>query len=386
MSGVWSSEAQAAPAKTQQIAAGFTKARTLYRQGKYQEAIRAFDEVKDLKYHPILDYGIASCYSALRDYNKGIYYLKKYIKNHPKHQMSPKHPSVADVQIKIGSWKKLAASAGTTPGSDPTPAPGTGTSGGNGTTTPPDPGGGTGTPGHVAGDPLPGPDPYAVPPPPGGGSTGGVYGGGGGAPPPPHGIHRRRGPARRALVLSVDFGAAAFAATGSNGQMSDTSTGGGVYVTALWRFIPYLALGLHGGASIVGADTAGYDYQPLIWAVGMVEARGYIPIRRLDIWASFGVGYASITQNYTDFNGYDSSFSLSGPAVAVGLGLDYFFSRIFSLGVVGRIYKMVPTNACYNNASVDVCGEVYSEDKAGFSWYFGLAATYHFPLSFGRRN
>ena len=40
-----STEAVAAPSKTKQIAAAFKKARTLYRQGKYQEAIRAFDEI-----------------------------------------------------------------------------------------------------------------------------------------------------------------------------------------------------------------------------------------------------------------------------------------------------------------------------------------------------
>jgi len=387
MSSVWTSAAEAAPSKTKQIAAAFKKARTLYRQGKYQDAIRAFDEVKDLRYHPILDYGIANCYSALRDYNKGIYYLEKYIKNHAKHKMSPKHPSVADVQAKIGSWKKLAASAGTTPGTDPTPAPGTGTSGGTGAPPPPGGTGGTGTPGHVAGDPLPGPDPYAVPPPPGGGRTGGVYGrGGAGTPPPPPGIRRRLGPARRSLILSVDFGAAAFAAT-SGSQMSDASTGGGVYFTALWRFIPYLALGVHGGASFMGADAVGYDYNPLIWAVGVVEARAFVPISRLDIWASAGVGYASISQNYYDISSdFDSSYSFSGPALSVAVGMDYFFSRIFSLGIVGRIYKMWPTKACVSNVMVDDCGAVADDTNTGVSWYLGLAATYHFPLAFGRRR
>ncbi len=391
ISSAWSSEATAAPAKTKQIAAAFKKARTLYRQGKYQEAIRAFDEVKDLRYHPILDYGIANCYAALRDYNKGIYYLEKYKKNHSKHKMSPKHPSVADVNAKIASWKKLAASAGTTTGTDPTPS-GTGTSGGTGTPPPPPTGtggGAAGQPGHVAGDPLPGPDPYAVPPPPGGGSTGGVYGGGGGAgaPPPPHGIRRRR-PARRSLILSLDFGAAAFAAVSGNGNlMGDSSTGGGVYVTALWRFIPYLAVGVHGGASVMGADADAYDYNPLIWAVGVLEARGFIPLGKLDIWASLGFGYASISQTYYDnMNGYDSSFSFSGPALAVGVGVDYFFSRIFSLGVLGRIYKMFPTKACVNNWAGDFCGDVADGTNTGVSWYLGLAATYHFPLRFGRKR
>ncbi len=384
---VWSQEATAAPSKTQQIAAAFKRARKLYRQGKYQEAIRAFDEVKDLKYHPILDYGIANCWAALRDYNKGIYYLQKYIKNHSKHKMSPKHPTVADVRVKIQSWKRLAASVGTTGGTDPTPT-GSGTSGTpgspGGTASPPGPGGVTTAPGHIAGDPLPGPDPYAVPPPPGGGSTGAVYGGGG-APPPPHAIRARRGPARRTLVLSFDAGAAAFAGTRGD-YMTDAKTGGGLYVTALWRFIPYLAVGLHGGASVVGSDSNEYNYNPLIWAVGVVEARGYIPIRRLDIWGSMGIGYASISQSYVDVDGYDSSYSFSGPALSVAAGLDYFFSRIFSLGFVGRIYKMFPTKACVDNALTNVCGKVAEGDNTGVSWYVGMAATYHFPLRFGRRR
>jgi hypothetical protein len=224
-----------------------------------------------------------------------------------------------------------------------------------------------------------------VPPPPGGGSTGGVYGSGGGGAPPPYGVRRQLGPARRSLVLSVDFGASAFAATRNN-QMSDASTGGGVYFTALWRIIPYFAVGVHGGASVMGADNVSYDYNPLIWAVGVLEARGYIPIGRLDIWGSLGIGYASISQKFYDnINYYDSSYSYSGPAISVALGLDYFFSRIFSLGVVGRIYKMVPTKACVSNYAVDVCGDVSSGDNVGISWYIGLAATYHFPLAFGRK-
>ncbi len=381
LSSAWSSAAEAAPAKTKQIAAAFKKARTLYRQGKYQEAIRAFDEVKDLKYHPILDYGIANCYSALRDYNKGIYYLEKYIKNHSKHSMSPKHPSVADVRTKIGSWKQLAASAGTTPGGDPRPVPGSGTSGG---TVPPPPGGttpGAGTPGAMAGDPLPGPDPYAVPPPPGGGTTGGVYGGGGGgAPPPPQGIKSRGGPHRRSLILSVDFGPSAFAS--ADGYVSDTATGFGGYFTALWRIFPFFAIGVHGGVSVVGSNADYYDSGALLWAVGVVEARGFIPLGRLDVWGSFGVGYGSISQNYTDMSGYDTNLSISGPAISAGMGVDYFFSRIFSMGVLGRIYKLVPTSYCDG----DICGDIPAGENTGIAWYVGVSGTYHFPLSFRRRS
>lgn len=382
LSTAWSQEAAAAPSKTQQIAAAFKKARTLYRQGKYQEAIRAFDEVKDLKYHPILDYGIANCYAALRQYNKGIYYLEKYIKNRAKHKMSPKHPTVVDVRAKIGSWKKLAASAGTTPGTDPT-ATGTGTSGGG--TTPPPPGGnGTGTPGHVAGDPLPGPDPYAVPPPPGGGSTGGVYGAGGGGAPPPPGVHRRSAPARRSLILSVDLGAAAYASGDADAGTSHSDTGFGIFGTAMWRIFPFLGIGVHGGVTAVGSQ---YDnYNALVFGVGVVEARGIIPIRRIDIWGSFGVGYGALSQRYTDLSGYDSNYSIGGPAIAAGVGLDWFLSNTFSLGVVGRLYKMFPTRYCVNDSAEDDCYDLPDNQSPGFAWYAGLAATYHFPLRFGRKR
>ena len=68
------------------------------------------------------------------------------------------------------------------------------------------------------------------------------------------------------------------------------------------------------------------------------------------------------------------------------MGLDYFFSRIFSLGVVGRIYKMFPRELCGDTYNSNACIDLPEDSDPGFSWYFGLAATYHFPLRFGRRN
>ncbi|MFH2010668.1 MAG: tetratricopeptide repeat protein [bacterium] len=368
-------ELSAAPdQKTAQIGAAFKKARTLYRQGKYQEAIRAFDEVKDLRYHPILDYGIANCYASLRDYNKAIYYLEKYNRNYPKHKMSPKHPTVADVNEKIKSFRKLGASGGGTPAPGPGADPAHGTS---------DPGGTAGTPTHVtpgegapggsAGDPMPGPDPYAVPPPPGGGATGGVYGtGGGGAPPPPYGVRKSHGPARRSIVLTVDLGASAFASGSQNFDSADT--GGGAYLSAQWRFIPWLALGLHGGFSVVGYNSDYGSGNPFVWAVGGLEVRGYIPIKRLDIWGGLGLGYGQVSWSDSLY-----TYSVAGPALFVGLGLDWFITNRFSIGIVGRIYKMFPNKAC-------VDGSCYGYDNLnpGVSWYAGLAVTWHFPV--GRRR
>ena len=188
-------------------------------------------------------------------------------------------------------------------------------------------------------------------------------------------------PHRRALILSVDFGASAFAAH-SGAYMEDSRTGGGIYGTALWRFIPYLAVGVHGGVSVLGADDTYYDYSPLVWAVGVVEARGYLPLGRLDIWGSLGIGYAAISQQFDN-----GSVSVAGPALSIAVGMDYFFSRIFSLGVVGRIYRMFPTKYCAEVGGIESCNDISDVDSdTGIAWYFGLAATYHFPLSFGRRS
>jgi hypothetical protein len=167
--------------------------------------------------------------------------------------------------------------------------------------------------------------------------------------------------------------------------MEDAATGFGGYFTALWRIFPYLAVGVHGGVSVVGSS-GDYDYDPLVWAVGVLEARGFIPLGRLDIWGSLGVGYGSISQTYIDWNGYDSRYSFAGPAISVAMGLDYFFSRIFSMGVVGRIYKLFPTKACVEDSSVDMCGDVAEGTNTGIAWYVGVAGTYHFPLSFKRRS
>ena len=366
--GASAQSAQAAPdEKAAQVAKAYDNARQLYRQGKYEAAIKAFDEVKDLKYHPILDYGIANCYEGLRDFTKAVYYLKKYIRNHPSHSMSPKHPSVADVEEKIKVLEQRATSGG---GAAPPVAGGTPTHG-----TPAS--GGGADPAGMPGDPVPGPDPYAVPPPPGGGSTGAVYGGGG-APPPGHGVHHvAAGPTRRSLIVSLDFGAASFAGGGASSWVA--STGGGVYATVLWRFIPWLALGLHTGVSAMDAEYSTYSGSAMYFALGMLEARGILPLGPFDFWGSFGIGYASAGQA---LDAYDT-LTISGPAIGVGLGIDWFLARTFSLGLVTRIYRMFPSQEC-SDALHGGCVDLSADSDPGVSWYAGLSVTWHYPLFFGR--
>jgi hypothetical protein len=377
--GLANEPAEAAPDKNKLIAAKYKKARRLYRQGKYEKAIRAFDEVKDLRYHPILDYGIANCYEALRDYNKAIYYLEKYVRNHAKHKMSDRHPKVADVKEKIKVLKRRAAGS---PGPGPGPGPGTG--GGAATGDPASGGGGVGAgAGTAAGDPVPGPDPYAVPPPPGGGTTGGVHGGGGGAPPPPGGhVKQRKKPARRSLIVSVDFGAASFAGTGQYSVVGDTSTGGGLFGSVAWRFIPWLAVGIHGGITAMDNgycdSTACYEGDPLYFAVAALEAKGMLPLGPFDIWGSLGIGYGSIAQPLNDFE----SITTSGATLSFGVGADWFLSRTFSLGLLMRLYRVFPREFC---DAYGTCSDVDDEVDPGVAWYAGLGVTWHMPLVIGRR-
>lgn len=356
---------------TAKVAEAYKNARQLYRQGKYDEAIRAFDEVKALKYHPILDYGIANCYEGLRDYDKAVYYLDQYVRHHPKHEMSSAHPSVQDVQEKIKVLKQRAATGGPGQTGGGTPAHGTPASAGQG-----DPGdpGDSGDPGGLAGDPVPGPDPYAVPPPPGGGSTGAVYG-----TPPPPGVHRAMtGPARRSLMVSLDFGAASFTGGGPAGPVSNTSTGGGLFATVLWRFIPWLAVGMHAGITAMDSDYI-YAGDRTYFAVAALEARGILPLGPIDLWGSFGIGYGKAAK---PLSGTYGTVSVSGASVGGALGMDWFLARTFSLGLLGRIYKLAGTEYCdYNNQ----CGPITADAGTGVSWYVGMAVTWHYPLIFGRR-
>jgi hypothetical protein len=345
--------AQAAD-KGEQVKVAYENARKLYRQGKYQEAIKAFDEVKDLQYHPILDYGLANCYEALRDYNKAVYYLDKYLRNYPKFQMSPKHPSKEDVAEKIKALKERAAApAGS---GDPTPP------------TPPR----DATPGGQTGDPVPGPDPYAVPPPPGDGAVGG-----GGAPPP--GSGPPAGPpaafARRSLMFSVDAGVAAFAGYSDGSGLSDTSTGGGLFASAIWRFV--LGIGVSGGFVAVGSDAT--DGGPAVLALGALEVRGFLPVGRLDFWGSVGIGYGVIASD----DGMNT-YSASGPALTVAAGMDWFIARSLSIGVLGRVYRIFPTKFCVEGSGMDSCSTSDLGDyNPGVAWYLGVSATYYLPL--GRR-
>jgi hypothetical protein len=348
--------AQGGGDKTEQVKVAYEKARRLYRQGKYNDAIKAFDEVKDLQYHPILDYGLANCYEAQRDYAKATYYLEKYLNNYSKFTMSPKHPSLDDVKEKIKALKARIAAGASDPGTPPTPPPT------------------DATPGGSAGDPVPGPDPYAVPPPPGGdGATppGGQPPGQPYAPPP--------GPYRRSLILSLDVGASAMAAAGASGWYGDTGTGGGLYFSAIWRFIPYLGLGLNGGFSVVGSSSSLTDSNVLFGVVAL-ELRGFVPLGRMfDLWAGLGIGYGASSSG--------SDYSVAGPALAVTLGFEWFVSRMFSVGLITRLYRMFPTKYCAWNTTENerVCGSLPDNADTGVVWYFGVSGTYHLPLV-GRRR
>ena len=188
---------------------------------------------------------------------------------------------------------------------------------------------------------------------------------------------------RRSLLVSVDLGATSFASRGSGAFTDGVGTGGGIFATALWRFIPWLAVGVHGGVTAMDSaycDSYGYDCGTLYFATGLLEARGILPIGPLDLWGSLGVGYGTVVQPVNDYD----SYSVSGATLAAGVGLDWFLVPRFSIGILSRVYKIFPTEYCDEN------GNCYDSDLGdsdpGVAWYAGLSATWHYPLHFGRRR
>jgi hypothetical protein len=363
------------PNKAQQIQAAYERARRLFRQSRYKAAIRAFEEVKDLRYHPILDYGIAKCHEARLDYTSAIYYLKKYLRNFPRHKMSKRHPTLADAKVKIGVLKKrlqnTKAPQPTGPGPvtpvTPPPAPGETLPRARTTT--------TNTSSPAATEAFPGPSPFGVPAPTFSGLT----------PNPP-----RRTWVRRSIILYFGLGGGAFAREDDFTLGEHLSANGGLTMGLLWRINPYVAVGptayIGGGVTRDRfevkdlGDSAPYpetDGARLLYANLLLETRGILPAGRVDFWVGFGIGYTHISLDY-DVSGTETEVSVPSLGLRGTVGLDIFLSEGFTLGFVLSFTGTVPTKVCVQDES---CHKPGGHNQPGALWHLAMTFNWHVPTS-----
>lgn len=365
----------ARPSKAAQTQAAYERARKLFRQSRYKEAIRAFEEVKDLQYHPILDYGIAKCHEGLQDFQSSIYYLEKYVRNYLKHTMSKRHPTIADAKVKIGVLKKRLKELK----ARPRPRPGPDRPGPEDPITPPPAPGdvqprrrvGATTPHREA---FPGPSPFSVPPPP-------VY-----APVKP----KPRVWTRRSIILFFGLGGGAFVREDHYTLGEKLSANGGLDMGLLWRINPYVAIGptayIGGGVTndrffvrdAPDPDAiAETDGARLLYASVLLETRAILPVSRVDFWLGFGIGYTHIS---LDYKVGDEETEVTIPSLGLRgtVGLDIFMSEKFTMGLTFSFIGTVPTKVCAQNAD---CTKPADHNKPGLLWHLGLTFNWHLPTS-----
>jgi len=357
------------PSKAQQTQAAYEKARRLFRQSRYKAAIRAFEEVKDLQYHPILDYGIAKCHEGLGDFKSAIYYLHKYLRNFGRHKMSKRHPTVADARVKIGVLTERLKDRKARPAIGPGPRPGVI----NPVTPPPAPdetpvgtrtrAAATAQP--VGGEAFPGPYPF------GGRVFSGVN------PPAPSWV-------RRSIILYFGLGGGAFSREEVGTLGEHLSANGGLTLGLLWRINPYVAVGptayIAGGVTRdifnvpdLGATT---DGARLLYANLLLEARGILPVSRVDFWVGFGIGYTHISLDYD--TGEEREVSVPSLGLRGTVGLDIFLSERFTLGIVLSFTGTVPADVCVQDQK---CRKPSPYHKPGVLWHLGMTFNWHIPTS-----
>lgn len=114
-----------------------------------------------------------------------------------------------------------------------------------------------------------------------------------------------------------------------------------------------------------------------MWSING-EAAFHIPLGNLDLYFGLGAGYASLGNFQGD--SADASASLGdltmrGLDVRAGLGLDYYFSNTFSVGVnIGGEVLILKRSALYVPDDEIAFYAMYHEEKGGFGAAFTPAA------------
>lgn len=357
----------------QKVRQAYLKAKKLYKGKDYSKAIRAFSEVRKMKYHPILDYRIGLCYEALKQYKKAKAFFKVYVKYYDKgFPVGKNHPTTAAVKKRMKNLDDAK-----TPPVTPAPAVAVGNVQPTEPTTPP-----TRPTRPTARASQAQYAPYTDAPPPG-------YENAPPPPPPPAYGPGRRVPRRFArwasLYITGDFGAA-----GLSGDTEDAGYDEGG--AGAWAGIFYRPSAFVSGGVIFG----GHAYRPKseLESAGAgdlgqiftgLEVRGHLPLMgytwrpwSLELWGGLSGGFAYAMAD-TEVMGQTSENTLQGGFIGASVGADLYLTRWLSIGALVRVVKPFWNKACVDDDCVD---KDELEDAGGempddVAIYGGFSATLH---------
>lgn len=161
-------------------------------------------------------------------------------------------------------------------------------------------------------------------------------------------------------------------------------------IGAYYRFLRYLAVGLHlGFLSSHPDDNLVIDmplvrpYEPNVdrfWklVVGL-EARGIVPIKRFDLWASILIGYSmwgatgEVEDPFqpdrdTDWDGW-----MHGVLLGWGFGLDFFFHKNMAVGAEFYFYKSWFLEYCNDVLGYTTCRDTSEFQRLDIGLWWSVA-------------
>jgi hypothetical protein len=156
-----------------------------------------------------------------------------------------------------------------------------------------------------------------------------------------------------------------------------------IRVQALYRFLKYIAAGLHIAFPFSYADNEPSGYDVTFWNVMLgAEVRGIFPWRKLDFWTGLVFGYwrwQGDGENGQSLSSWFDTFALGW-----GFGADYYITPRIGLGLTFYLYKPFPDQMCDDPAmpGADKCNDLTSDakDDIGIWWSLGFAFTYFLPM------
>ncbi|MFH2006459.1 MAG: hypothetical protein ABI333_07735 [bacterium] len=149
-----------------------------------------------------------------------------------------------------------------------------------------------------------------------------------------------------------------------------------------FRILPYVAAGLHLSflSQSPGFPTGGGRAE--LWQLLLgPEVRGLLPLKKLDLWAAFSLGYHR-TRRLVASDGHRIESVTNGFGFGWGLGVDYYlYKNRVAIGGDVWVYKAIPLGLCTRvGVNPQACRTEDVPDGYGATIAVGLTAVWFLSL------